>query len=189
MCRFHVQIHITIDCVSHNLPGHGGYSATDSSSSTASFNFFFPYWQKTGWVITFVQRMNKAQQYLLHHMLGITRSFARSITRKWKARGSKRIDFSNPKYTNQIAINGLDTFIYRFWNTGFFAGRAQSAHAFSRHRSGVFVDGFPDAGVRVSSVETQIDRTRLYSVRLCQLNAPVDERPLRPDTGKQHCCQ
>ncbi len=40
----------------------------------------------------------------------------------------------------------------------FLCWRAQSAHAFSRHRSAVFVDGFPDVGVRVSSVRMQIDR-------------------------------
>ena len=44
------------------------------------------------------------------------------------ARGPVRIDLQL-QHTNQIAVNGLDTFIYRFWNTGFFAGgRNQPTH-------------------------------------------------------------
>lgn len=44
------------------------------------------------------------------------------------ARGPVRIDLQL-QHTNQIAVNGLDTFIYRFGNTGFFAGgRNQPTH-------------------------------------------------------------
>ncbi len=56
---------------------------------------------------------------------------------------------------NNVLNNVLLSLVLEY---GFLCWRAQSAHAFSRHRSGVFVDGFPDAGVRVSSVRMQIDR-------------------------------
>ncbi len=163
------------------LSGHGGYRATDAA--LPQHRSIFPYWQNR-LRITFVQRMNKAQQYLLHHALGITKFCAFNNT-KWGRVAQYALICNSSIQTRLRLMVWIPSYIDLGIRVSLLAGAI--SHAFSRHRSGVFVDGFPDVGVRVSSVRMQIDRPIILGQTFRQLNAPVDERPLWPDTGKQHC--
>ncbi|SIW66005.1 Uncharacterised protein [Shigella sonnei] len=70
MRRFHVQPHITIDWCFHYLQ-----VMVVIEQLTQLFHSIVQFFRigKNRLRITFVQRMNKAQQYLLHHVLGITK--------------------------------------------------------------------------------------------------------------------
>ena len=162
--------------------GHGGYRATDAA--LPQHRSIFPYWQNR-LRITFVQRMNKAQQYLLHHVLGITKFCAFNNT-KWLGRVAQYALICNSSIQTRLRLMvWIPSYIDLGIRVSLLAG-AISPRIFTASVSS-FVDGFPDVGVRVSSVRMQIDRPDYTRSDFRQLNAPVDERPLWPDTGKQHC--